>query len=109
MRPLEVTSSAGASDPDMLALLQQQLLLGGKKEKTGRKVATHNARFSLSKQFLFSAAALCKEGNGEAMGWVSAGNKTQARSSSCCYLCTVGKERNPQSYASTSASEGGYP
>jgi hypothetical protein len=39
----------------MLALLQQQLLLGGKKEKTGRKVATHNARFSLPKQFLFSS------------------------------------------------------
>jgi hypothetical protein len=98
----------------MLALLQQQLLLGGKKEKTGRKVATHNARFSLPKQFLFSsllfsAAALCKEGNGEAIGWVSAGTKTQARSSSCCYFCTVGKERNPQSSASTSASEDGYP
>jgi hypothetical protein len=32
MRPLEVTSPAGAIDPDMLALLQQQLLLGGKKK-----------------------------------------------------------------------------
>ncbi len=59
---------------------------------------------------LFSAAALCKKGNGEANGWVSAGTKTQARSSSCCYFCTVGKERNPQSSASTSASDGGgYP
>jgi len=85
--------------------------VGKKKTQEGKLLhTTHDSpcpnNFS---SLLFSAAALCKEGNGEAIGWVSAGTKTQARSSSSSYFCTVAKERNPQSSASTSASDGGYP
>jgi hypothetical protein len=94
----------------MLALLQQQLLLGGKKEKKQEGKLLHTTHDSpCPNNFSSLLLRFARKGMARRSGGSLQEPKHKQRSSSCCYFCTVGKERNPQTCASTSASEGGYP